>query len=228
MQVRKRIKKLISKVDLLYYEKLYCKQYKIIVGVDEVGRGALAGPIYAAAVVLPNLSQYSYKDLAKQLYGIFDSKQLSSEERQYYYQKIVDVSVYYAIGRVSVDIVNQLNPHHASHQAIVEALKKLPAFDIVLVDGSFKIKWLQDNNIEQVTIVSGDAKSLSIAAASIIAKVERDKEMIELSKRYPQYKFDSNKGYYCRDHLRAIQQFGLTDQHRINYPILKRLNSSNC
>lgn len=173
-----------------------------IAGVDEVGRGCLAGPVVAAAVVLTP-DHY--------VPGIADSKVLTSEDRERLFEPIVRAAVAWAVAAVSPGEIDRLNIHRASLQAMrqaVTALQPLPGF--VLVDG-FRIP---DLIMPQRPIVGGDRRSTAIAAASILAKVTRDRLMCELHAQDPRYGFDRHKGYATRDHLDAVARFGYSPVHR--------------
>lgn len=179
---------------------LYDLEYKNVVGVDEAGRGPLAGPIVAAAVTL--------KEYTEELNEINDSKKLTEKKREKLYNiitKYFDV----AIGISTVEEINELNILNADFLAMrraLENLKKNKKEDfIVLVDGNLKIKEYIGN---QIPIIKGDAKSLSIAAASIVAKVTRDRLMKELASVYPDYKFENHKGYGTKAHIEAIKNKG--------------------
>jgi len=176
--------------------------YLHVAGVDEVGRGCLAGPVVAGAVVL-RAEQY--------VVGVADSKVLSAEERERLYDLIIGASVAWSISIVDAGEIDRLNIHKASLQAMrdaVLALVPLPGF--VLVDG-FRIP---DLLMAQRPIIGGDRKSTAIAAASILAKVTRDRLMLELHAQDPRYGFDRHKGYATREHLDAVGRFGYSAVHR--------------
>lgn len=176
-----------------------------IAGVDEVGRGCLAGPVTAAAVVLPH---------AIRIPGIKDSKVLTAEEREALFGGITRVALRWHVASVDADEIDRINIHQASLLAMrraVEALSPLPGF--VLVDG-FRIPHLL---IPQRPVTGGDRRSTAIAAASILAKVTRDRMMIDAHARDPRYGFDRHKGYATADHLRAVAEFGYSALHRRSF-----------
>ena len=175
---------------------------KIVAGVDEVGRGSLIGPVYAAAVILNNsINQKLLKD----------SKSLTKEKRNELYKYIRQNSVW-AIGQASTKEIEKINILHASLLAMKRAilkLKKKPS--LVLIDGN-KLPTIKNYNLKY--IIKGDQKIASISAASIIAKVSRDKFITKLSKQFANYGWDTNSGYGTKEHLRAIKKFGITMHHR--------------
>lgn len=188
---------------------LYDLEYKNVIGVDEAGRGPLAGPVVAAAVIL---KQYS-----EELDEINDSKKLTEKKREKLYDIILN-NFNVAVGIASVEEIDKLNILNADFLAMRRALKDLEKFQdakkdyIVLVDGNLKIKGYEG---KQLPVVKGDAKSLSIAAASIIAKVTRDRIMKDLGLKYPDYDFEKNKGYGTKKHVEAIKTKGvLKNVHR--------------
>jgi ribonuclease HII len=182
-----------------------------VAGVDEVGRGPLAGPVVAAAVIL---------DVARPISGLRDSKKLSSKRREYLSHVIMENCLSYAFGRAEVDEIDALNILQASLLAMkraVEALSVMP--NHALVDGKFA----PDLDCGVTTIVGGDDSEDAIAAASIIAKVNRDHEMVQLHQFYPDYGFDQHKGYPTRFHLEAIRRHGVTSHHRRSFRPVKDL-----
>jgi ribonuclease HII len=187
-----------------------CQQngYRQIAGIDEAGRGALAGPVIAAAVILP---------INCGIKGLRDSKQLSPKQRAYLFDEIHDVAVSVGIGAADHRVIDHLNILQATLLAMREAVEKLtPAPDYVLVDGSD----LPEVGIVGEAIPKGDNKSYSIAAASIIAKVTRDRLMAELDPIYPNYGFSRHKGYPTSQHRQAIAQFGTSEIHRRTFKLL--------
>ena len=183
--------------------------YKYICGVDEAGRGPLAGPVYAAAVILP-------PDLV--IPGLNDSKKLSEKRREELFDVITGNAIAYSIASVDekrIDEINILNATFAAMNNAVNSLSISP--DFCLIDGN-RIK---NMTIPHETIVKGDAKSASIAAASILAKVSRDRFIIEMSKKYPQYGFENHKGYGTTAHNEAILKYGPCEIHRRTF--LKKL-----
>ncbi|MBI4223617.1 MAG: ribonuclease HII [Deltaproteobacteria bacterium] len=180
--------------------------YQIIAGVDEVGRGCLAGPVVAAAVILP---------FKKNFPGVNDSKQLSPQQREILFVRILKQAVSFGFGVVEPAEIDRMNISRASLKAMrlaIENLNEKP--DYVLVDGLQIVPLLA---IPQQAVVKGDCFSLSVAAASILAKVHRDRLMGELAKEYPQYAFEIHKGYGTRTHWEALQRFGPSPIHRLSY-----------
>ena len=181
-------------------DSLYSEGYEYICGIDEAGRGPLCGPVVAAAVILP-------KD--KYIEGVNDSKKLSPKKREKLYDDIKKEAISVGIGIVDVDIIEEINILNATKLAMIKAIKP----DYLLIDGNQLI----DIDIEKQTVVSGDAKSESIAAASIIAKVTRDRMLINFDKLYPEYGFAKHKGYGTKIHIEAIKKYGLTPIHRKSF-----------
>jgi len=190
--------------------ELACQQsgYKQIAGIDEAGRGALAGPVIAAAVILPTHCRIE---------GLRDSKQLSPKQRARLFDEIHDVAVSVGIGSVDHRGIDRLNILEAALLAMRKAVEKLtPSPDYLLVDGLH----LPEVGIVGEAIPKGDSKSYSIAAASIIAKVTRDRLMAELDPIYPNYGFSRHKGYPTSQHRQAIAQFGASEIHRRTFKLL--------
>lgn len=188
---------------ITYYEN-QCRQngYKLIAGIDEVGRGPLAGPVVTAAVILKE------NDLIE---GINDSKKLSAAKRKSLYDIIIDRAISYAFGVVSSEEIDSINILQATYKAMRQALASLNVKpDFVLADAVT----IPDIDIKQQGIIKGDAKSISIGAASIIAKVYRDRMMDEYAKIYPEYGFEQNKGYGSQSHIEAIKKYGPCPIHR--------------
>ena len=180
-------------------------------GLDEAGRGPLAGPVYAAAVILPK---------GHIIEGVNDSKKLSEKKRDMLYDKIIEECVCWSIGTASekeIDKINILQATYLAMRRAVEGLSQKP--DIALVDGN-RVPPL-DDNIAVETIVKGDGKSASIAAASILAKVSRDRYMLEMAEKYPQYQFEKHKGYGTKLHYEMLEKYGVSDIHRKSF--LKRV-----
>ena len=178
---------------------------KIIAGVDEAGRGPLAGPVVAAAVIL---------DRAIIIPGIKDSKKLSKKKREELFEQIT-THYQYSVGIIAPEEIDRINILEATKKACnlaVDSLQNKP--DIVLVDGNMKF-----NDTRYVSIIKGDDKSISIAAASIIAKVTRDRIMEELSAQFSAYKWHKNSGYGTKEHLEAIRTHGITEHHRKSFKI---------
>lgn len=190
--------------------ELACQQsgYTQIAGIDEAGRGALAGPVIAAAVILPTHCSIE---------GLQDSKQLSPKHRASLFDEIHDVAVSVGVGSVDHRGIDRLNILEATLLAMREAVEKLtPSPDYILIDGLH----LPEVGIVSEAIPKGDRKSYSIAAASIIAKVTRDRLMIELDRTYPNYGFSRHKGYPTSQHRQAIARFGVSDIHRRTFKLL--------
>ncbi len=186
-------------------DSLYSEGYEYICGIDEAGRGPLCGPVVAAAVILP-------KD--KYIEGVNDSKKLSPKKREKLYDDIKKEAISVGIGIVDVDIIEEINILNATKLAMIKAVKDLKIKpDYLLIDGNQLI----DIDIEKQTVVSGDAKSESIAAASIIAKVTRDRMLVNFDKLYPEYGFAKHKGYGTKMHIEAIKKYGLTPIHRKSF-----------
>ena len=203
----------MQKFDLYKYEnELYEKGIKYIGGVDEVGRGPLIGPVVTACVVLP-------KDFI--LEGLNDSKQLSEKKRNEYYKYIKEHALACEVGIIGPEIIDKVNIYEATKLAMLEAIDKVNKklkLEHVLIDAM-----PLELEIPSTSIIKGDAKSISIAAASVIAKVTRDEMMYELDKIYPQYGFKSHKGYPTKKHLEAINQYGLIEGYRKTYGPVKRI-----
>ncbi len=197
--------------DLLKYEKeLYKKNISLIAGVDEVGRGPLVGPVVAAAVILPK----NYE-----LFGLTDSKKLSEKKRDAFYEILQTDAIAIGIGVISAKIIDEVNIYEASKLAMKEALSNLKIKpEYVLIDAM-----PLDLDVDSTSIIHGDALSLSIAAASVIAKVTRDKMMYDLDKIYPEYGFAKHKGYPTKQHLQAIKKYGVLDNYRFSYKPVKNV-----
>ena len=205
-------------MDLYEYEnELYDNGIKYIGGVDEVGRGPLIGPVVASCVVLP-------KDFV--LEGLTDSKKLSEKKRNLFYDYIINNCVAYGVGIVSPEEIDEINIYEASRKAMIIAINKVREqinLEHVLID-AMPINL----DIPTTSIIKGDAKSISIAAASVIAKVTRDSMMYELDKKYPMYGFKSHKGYPTKKHIEAIHKYGLIDGYRKSYgPVKEVLDANN-
>ena len=187
-----------------YFEKMYSRRgYHRIAGVDEVGRGPLAGPVVASAVILPP------EGIGERL---FDSKQISSKKREELYKTIFTRAEGVGIGIVGQEEIDRINILQATLKAMALAIKNLPSPpDFILIDGSQGGLAL---SIPQKPIRKGDRLCNSIAAASIIAKVTRDRMMLECHQKYPQYNFAKHKGYGTKEHQRAIERFGVCELHR--------------
>ena len=195
--------------DLYQYEKeLIDKGITLIAGVDEVGRGPLVGPVVTSAVILP----VNYK-----LEGLTDSKKLNEKKRDKFYDIIMKDAISIGIGIVDNNIIDEINIYEATKLAMKEAINNLDIKpEHVLIDAM-----PLDIDISHTSIIKGDAKSLSIAAASVIAKVTRDRMMYELDKKYPMYNYKKNKGYPTKEHVEAINKYGIHDLYRKTYGPVK-------
>lgn len=193
-------------MDMLEYEKkLWGAGYEYVAGVDEAGRGPLAGPVYAAAVVFPK---------GVVIDGINDSKKLSEKKREELYEVIKETALAYAIVSVDEKEIDEINILNAAMKAFKMALDKLsPKADYALLDGNRAPQM----DIPYEAVVKGDAKVQAIAAASILAKVERDRYITEMDKVYPQYGFAKHKGYPTKDHKEAVAKYGPSPIHRLTF-----------
>lgn len=181
--------------------ELYESGINYIAGIDEVGRGPLVGPVVTAAVILP-------KDFYDE--RINDSKKLTEKKRELLYDVIMENAVSVGIGISSEDVIDKINILEATKKAMIEAVNNLSVKPEHLLIDAVKL----NIDIPQTSIIKGDAKSESIAAASIIAKVTRDRMMIELDKIHPEYDFKHNKGYGTKKHIEAIEKYGIIKEHR--------------
>jgi len=195
----------------LALEKMLWKQgFKRVAGVDEVGRGPLAGPVVAACVVLP---------MGFSLPQINDSKKLSPKKREKLFDLIMQNAEEVGIGMVGEKTIDRMNILNASLKAMWKAVKKLKNHpEFILVDGNQKIPHL---HLPQMPVIKGDSLSISIASASIVAKVTRDRIMHNLDKKYPEFRFARNKGYCTREHLQALKTFGPCRIHRKSFKIVR-------
>lgn len=178
------------------------KGFNIICGVDEAGRGPLAGPVYAAAVILPS---------GCVIEGLNDSKKLTEKKREKLFDEIKEKALAYGIASADekeIDEINILNATFLAMKRAIDSLSVKP--DLALIDGNQR----PHTDIEEVTVIKGDAKSMSIAAASVLAKVSRDRFMLEMAEKYPQYEFARHKGYGTKLHYEKIAQYGVCDIHR--------------
>lgn len=203
-------------VDLLKYEKeLYEKGIKLIAGTDEVGRGPLVGPVVAAAVILPK--NYELK-------GLTDSKKLSAKKREEFYNIIMKDAISVGIGVVSAKVIDEINILEASRKAMQEALDNLSVLPEYILSDAMKL----ERSVPVLPIIHGDALSLSIAAASVIAKVTRDNMMDEYDKLHPEYEFSKHKGYPTKKHLELIKKYGILKEYRKTYkPVRSLIEGSN-
>ena len=204
---RERFHKMLS-----YERQYYAEGAKLIAGVDEAGRGPLAGPLVIAAVVMPEEFFIS---------GLNDSKQISASKRDKLYDEILQKALSVSVNVVSISNIDELNIYRATQQGMAEVLLHLDKKpDVALIDAMP----VEAGDIKTVSLVHGDALSASIAAASIIAKVTRDRIMEKLDTLYPAYKFANNKGYGSKEHMQAIDMEGVTEWHRRSYEPVKSLN----
>lgn len=189
------------------FEKLFARQgFTRIAGVDEAGRGPLAGPVVAAAVILP---------LGIRLKGLTDSKALSEGARVHWDAVIREKALAIGVGLQDEEAIERCNILGATKLAMIDALEQVEP-DLALIDGNQRLDWPHP----QETIVGGDALSMSIAAASVIAKVYRDRLMLELDEAFPQYGFARHKGYPTKEHREAIRRFGPSPHHRMGFRLL--------
>ena len=197
---------------------LWRKNVARVAGVDEAGRGPLAGPVVAAAAILP--SRWAETGLPAELAGLNDSKQLSETQREKYFQFFTGCGeIEFGIAEIDAAVIDEINILQATHRAMNDALAKLnPLPPHALVDGR-PVKTLR---VPQTAIVKGDARSYSIAAASVLAKVTRDRLMLKFSAQFPEYSFAEHKGYGTAKHLAAIEKFGACPIHRKSFAPLKQ------
>lgn len=210
------MKKVIETVDILNYENnLYSSGINYIAGVDEVGRGPLVGPVVAAAVILPK----GYK-----LEGLTDSKKLSEKKRNTFYDILMKDAISIGVGIKSNKIIDEVNIYEATKLAMKDAINNLSVKpEHVLIDAM-----PLELDIPTTSIIKGDALSESIAAASVIAKVTRDRMMYELDKEYPEYGFAKHKGYPTKEHINNVKQHGLLDNYRFTFkPISVLINDGD-
>lgn len=196
-----------------YEEKLYEEGYNSIAGIDEAGRGPLAGPVVAAAVILPK---------GCLIEGVNDSKKISEKKRERLYDDIVNNAISFGVGIVDNNVIDEINILNATRQVMHIAINNLEIVpEYILIDAEKKV---DTNNIPYLPIIKGDALSISIAAASIIAKVTRDRIMREYDTIFPEYGFEKHKGYGTKKHIEAIKQYGASKIHRQSF--LKNIGSS--
>ena len=200
---------------LEYENELYGNGINLIAGVDEVGRGPLVGPVVAAAVILP---KGFFND------KINDSKKLSEKKREELYSLIMENALSVGVGIVDNHRIDEINIYEATKEAMIEAINKLSIKPEHILIDAMKL----DLDVPSTSIIKGDAKSESIAAASIIAKVTRDRMLIELDQKYPMYNYKKNKGYPTKEHLEAIKKYGVTDLYRKSYgPVKDYIDKNN-
>ncbi len=192
--------------DYSYENGAVAKGYTYVCGIDEAGRGPLAGPVCAAAVMLPE---------GLEIEGLDDSKKLTEKKREALYDVIIENAVAYGIAFATVDEIETYNILGATYIAMTRACEKLAQkADYVLIDGN---RFPPQINIDGECVVKGDSKSMSIAAASILAKVTRDRLLLEYAKEYPEYGFEKHKGYGTKQHVDAIKEYGVTPIHRRSF-----------
>ena len=198
-------KKEIDSIDNYKYEReLREKGITLIAGVDEVGRGPLVGPVVAACCILP---------LDFNLEGLTDSKKLSEKKRDYFFDEIKKQAISYGIGIISEKKIDEVNIYEATKLAMKEAINNMSVKpEHILIDAM-----PLDLDIPTTSIIKGDLKSITISAASVLAKVTRDRMLVELDKKYPMYDLKNNKGYPTKKHLEAIEKYGVLDEHRRSY-----------
>lgn len=192
----------------IYEQAVKNEGYQLICGVDEVGRGPLAGPVVAAAVILPE---------ACDLMGLTDSKQLSSTKREFFFEAIQQQALAVGVGIVSPDVIDDINILEATKQAMIEAIDSLPLTPDYLLLDAIKL----NTPIQQQSLIKGDMKSISIASASVIAKVTRDRIMAHYDEEYPGYDFIHNQGYGTKSHLEGLKTHGVTSIHRRSFAPVK-------
>lgn len=207
-QAKKQIEYLEKERERIEKLKVYEKEYEnlgYVCGIDEAGRGPLAGPVVAGAVILPEDCNILY---------INDSKKLSQKKREELYDVILEKAVAYGIGMVSPARIDEINILQATYEAMRQAIENLSVVPDILLNDAVTIPQV---SFRQVPIIKGDAKSISIGAASIIAKVTRDRLMVEYDKIMPEYGFASNKGYGSKMHIAALQTYGPSPIHRRSF-----------
>lgn len=190
--------------------EIYDEGFALLCGVDEAGRGPLAGPVYAAAVVLPR---------GFEIDGLNDSKKLTEKKREALFDPICEAAICFGIARAEVEEIEALNILNATYLAMNRAIEKLsPAPSLALIDGN------RNTGIRfpSRTVVKGDGRCADIAAASVLAKVSRDRWMLEMAERYPQYGFEAHKGYGTAAHYAALREFGPSPIHRLSF--LKKMH----
>ena len=199
------MKKIKEEIDNYKYEhELWNEGIGLVAGVDEVGRGPLIGPVVAAAVILPH-------DFY--LEGLTDSKKLSEKKRELFYQTIKEKAIAIGIGIIDEKRIDEINIYEATKEAMKDAIRKLePRPEYILIDAM-----PLDIGIPTKSIIKGDFLSVTISAASVIAKVTRDHMLYEMDKEYPMYDLKNNKGYGTKKHLEAIKQYGICKYHRLSY-----------
>jgi ribonuclease HII len=191
-----------------YERELREKGITLIAGVDEVGRGPLVGPVVAACCILPEKFE---------LDGLTDSKKLSEKKRDYFFEEIKKQAISYGIGIIDEKKIDEVNIYEATKLAMKQAINNMSVKpEHILIDAM-----PLELDIPTTSIIKGDLKSITISAASVLAKVTRDRMLYELDEKYPMYDFKNNKGYPTKKHLAAIQEYGIIDEHRRSYGPVK-------
>lgn len=201
----KKKEKIIVTDNLSYEKELYAKGITLIAGVDEVGRGPVVGPVVTAAVILP---------VNYHLEGLTDSKKLTEKKRNEFYKIIMQDAISVAIGIKDNKVIDEVNIYEATKLAMYEAINKLDVKPEHILIDAMKLDKLE---VPSTSIIKGDLKSESIAAASVIAKVTRDSMMYELDLEYPEYGFKNHKGYPTKSHIENVKQYGLLDNYRFTF-----------
>lgn len=208
-QANKRLEKLRVERERLeemkFFEKKYSADFSYICGIDEAGRGPLVGPVVAGAVILPADCEILYLN---------DSKKLSEKKRDELYAEIMEKAVAVGVGFSTPARIDEINILQATYEAMKKAINSLSVTPDILLNDAVTIPGLE---VKQVPIIKGDAKSVSIAAASIIAKVTRDRYMEEMDKKYPEYGFAKHKGYGTAEHIAALKKYGPCEEHRRSF-----------
>ena len=193
-----------------YERELRNKGITLIAGVDEVGRGPLVGPVVTACVILPEKFD---------LPGLTDSKKLSEKKREALYPMIKEQALGIGIGIVSAKRIDEINIYEATKEAMVKAISNCPIKPEHVLSDAMKL----DLDVPSTSIIKGDLKSITISAASVIAKVTRDHMLLELDQKYPMYDFKHNKGYPTKKHLEALEKYGVLEEHRKTYGPVKKV-----
>ena len=212
-ELQKQVEEDLRLEKMLAYEKeLYAQGIQLIAGVDEVGRGPLAGPVVAAAVILPENCK---------ILGLNDSKKIPKSKHQAIYQAVLDQALSVGIGVKDNQVIDQVNIYEATKLAMLEAIQELDQQPQHLLIDAMKL----DLPISQTSIIKGDANSLSIAAASVVAKVTRDQMMAAYDQEYPGYDFGQNAGYGTSKHLEGLEKYGVTPIHRRSFEPIKSMTN---
>lgn len=198
-------------IDLYNYEKkLWDENFYNVAGTDEAGRGPLFGPVVCAAVILP----HDFK-----LEGLNDSKKLSEKKRNLYYDEIINKAVDYGVSIISAEEIDDINIYQASKKGMIDAINKLKIKPDYVITDAMPLD--DEIDISSESIIKGDAKSITIAAASVIAKVTRDRIMYEIDKEYPEYEFAKHKGYPTKKHIELLNKYGIINGYRKSYGPVK-------